>query len=334
MNYLDSLLPCANTTCTIEDRQPCLGESLRPVAVTLRPESSPSLAPAAPASEQKPLRTTRLLPRLFTRLMAAASLLMLGAAAHEQPRTAPTAVLGAATPRVTSTGKAQRWQQRDVRVTLDPSIEALGPGAMDAVRGAFGTWISAGAKLPSLVLENAASEGKAERDGVNRVIAAPIDIPGHKHDLALTRSYVDDATGEILESDIIINLEYPFASVASHSDEQEEEVSCQEQYDLPSIATHEAGHFFGLGEDWSETNTTMYFDTPVCDTLKRQLHPQDTQAIEGLYAEGFKGEDPGASCAMSTGQQSSAGAAALLGALVAALAIRRARKAGRIAKAA
>lgn len=311
------------------------GDSLRPLAASLRPLPVHCELSLPMPSKPRPARRARLAYVALIGLGAALSLCLLGASGHQAPARPPTVVVGAANPRTTSTGKQQRWHKPEVRVTLDPSVEMLGDGATDAVRAAFGTWLGAGAQLPSLVLENASSYGKAEHDGVNRVLASSIDIEGHKHDLAVTRSYVDDATGEILEADIIINLDYPFADVGAQgakssddkgkdSDKQGQEPACEEQYDLPSIATHEVGHFFGLSEDWDESDTTMYYDTPVCDTVKRQLHPQDTQAMEGLYAGGFKSDEPGAACAISQGAGGRDGAWGLLLAWVAT--VRRVRR--------
>ncbi len=56
--------------------------------------------------------------------------------------------------------------------------------------------------------------------------------------LASTDFVLDDATGELLESDIFFNASFPW-SVAPNGESG--------KYDLQSIALHEIGHFSGLG---------------------------------------------------------------------------------------
>ena len=50
------------------------------------------------------------------------------------------------------------------------------------------------------------------------------------------------------------------------------------------MATHEAGHFFGLGEDYTDLAATMYVTTAPCDVHKRVLTDDDTSTLAALYA--------------------------------------------------
>jgi MYXO-CTERM domain-containing protein len=97
-------------------------------------------------------------------------------------------------------------------VAIDDSVDELGTGAREAVQAAFGSWLETGAELPRLRFESTRGKKPSERpDGVNTVMFAPIDLPGHKNDVAITLTFSDPKTGEIVEADIVINSHHPFA---------------------------------------------------------------------------------------------------------------------------
>jgi hypothetical protein len=192
--------------------------------------------------------------------------------------TLPRVVWADAQPRQTETGFPERWTQPAVTVVLDPSLSELGPGASDAIEQAMGTWVSDVAGIPSVVFENATEEVGAKYDGKSVISAGPITIAGHEKDLAVTVTYADDKTGNILEADIVFNTRYAFAAMAAPS------ATCSETFDIGAVATHESGHFFGLGEDYDDTTTTMFVTTAPCDAHKRVLTTGDTASIGVLYA--------------------------------------------------
>jgi MYXO-CTERM domain-containing protein len=178
-----------------------------------------------------------------------------------------------------------------VDITLDASLEKLGPGAKDTVRFAFATWIETDARTPNLAFDSdTKKQGQAKRDGVNRILAAPITLAGHEGDIAITISYVD-SSGAIVEADVVINTRHEFDMGTAPS--------CG-GYDLRSIVTHEAGHFFGLGEDREDEQAAMFFKTSKCETNKRMLAPSDVTAIDFLYDQAIEDEDAAiAGCSMA-----------------------------------
>lgn len=235
---------------------------------------------------------------------------------------------GTAGTKYTQAGSEIRWHLSKTEVLLDASIDDLGPTARDAVQSAFQTWLGSDPKLPRVSfrkVENTVFEAKP--DGKNSVIVAPIKIAGHEHDLAITLTYSDQTTGEIVEADIVINSEYPFrvldderegdssddqdttgtaSGVADSSSSAEKKTvissaraSCTAgtpqktcdggSYDVQNVATHEVGHFFGLGEDMDDTGATMYFCTNRCETHKRVLTDDDKTVMASLYVAS---EDP------------------------------------------
>lgn len=190
----------------------------------------------------------------------------------------PCNALAASEPRTTDEGAAERWTAPGVVVVLDPSLEDLAPGATDAVRQAVGTWVFQVAGLPNVVFDDGDARIGSARDGKSVISAGPITLAGHEKDLALTTTYADDATGAILEADVVFNTRYAWAVMPAPA------AGCSKVFDVGAAATHESGHFFGLGEDWVDETTTMYVITDPCDVHKRTLTPEDTQAIGALYA--------------------------------------------------
>jgi hypothetical protein len=119
------------------------------------------------------------------------------------------------------------------------------------------------------------------QDGVNRLLLGPITVPGQEGDLAITISYADTDAGERIEADTIFNNAYDWTSIGSGTDQR---AACRNRYDLQNVGTHEAGHFFGLDEDYQDQSTTMYVSSMPCQISKRTLSHSDVPVMSGLYA--------------------------------------------------
>ncbi len=271
--------------------------SLEPLAASISPlvQRLRSVAPAMGVLFRK--KRSSPVARVALAILVGTVAYGIFASGHKAHRSViPVVVSGTALIRQTPSGAHERWGNTSVTVTLDASLDALDPAAKDAVRSAFGTWVASGIALPRLVFESSAKSRGAVQDGVNLVRYGPITLPGHEHDLAVTIGYEDATTGEILEADTIFNSDYPMAALPGPSSEKAEEDSsrgCDDRYDLENVATHEAGHFFGLGEDAADTRATMYFRSLPCQTHKRVLTDPDRAVMTTLYAEPFAGAAQG-----------------------------------------
>jgi len=283
----------------------------------------------------------------------------------------------------TPDGKQVRWRKQATTIHIDASVDRIGPRARDAIREAFGAWVESDAHLPQLTFDTAqGTSSEAKPDGKNTVVFAPITLKGHERDLAITLTYSDERTGDILESDIIINENFPFdlldrepsvrseASASPQGSGQEDasasgttgdssepssdaistevqvntavqterrsscvaqqvESSCgRDVYDVTNVVTHEVGHFFGLGEDMTDTSSTMYVCTNRCETHKRKLTATDSSVLAALYPEAIGGADRAsvAGCAARFAPAGSPGTGALAALLAGLLIAARRRR--------
>ncbi len=266
--------------------------SLRPVASSIRPRvNEPPVRIVVATEASRPRRTAR---RAIMAALVAGIAISAGVATMQSTRNAmrtltPVVVSGTAGLKTTPSGKHERWASRPLTVTFDASLDKIDPAAKDAVKAAFGEWASSDGSLPQLVFDSSKAHGKVAQDGINLILFGPITIKGHEQDVATTVSYVDTSTGEIVEADTIFNSAFSFTvlgEVATNaSDDQRHAAACASRYDLQNVATHEAGHLFGLGEDVDDAHATMYLRSGVCETHKRALTDADRGVIASLYGE-------------------------------------------------
>jgi hypothetical protein len=170
-----------------------------------------------------------------------------------------------------------------VTVVLDPSLNVANPGATEAVVEAFAAWNQADTGAPSITPVIATSPGVVAEDGVNRIVYAPITIPGLETAVAATISYADE-DGVVIEADTILNNAYPFTVMADPALGGTPSAACGGSYDVQNVATHEAGHILGMGEDMTDDANTMFITSEPCQTHKRELTHADIEAMTALYA--------------------------------------------------
>lgn len=280
--------------------------SLRSTAATLAPDDAaprPTLSSLKPAEKHAPRRRLW----FFAALPAVCLGVGLGSAVGRAGHVTSEVRSGSPGYRSTPSGKQMHWQKPAVTVYLDDSLKRLGPTGGDAVMQAFGQWVASDPRLPNLSFDTGKTSAEPKQDGLSTVSYAPIKLAGHERDVAITVTYSSDQTGEILEADVVLNALYPIGTLTaklpqkdgaatekkSERDDDEhaaksmndEAVDCQNRYDAQNVATHEAGHFFGLGEDMTERQATMFLRVDECETHKRVLSATDTQAITTLYAQ-------------------------------------------------
>jgi hypothetical protein len=255
---------------------------------------------------------------------------------HSRPELVMQIVSGSPVLKKSSDGDSVRWHASKATVYLDSSLDALSDHARDAVQIGFGAWLSSGAKLPNVSFDSTkGAKFGPTPDGKSEIMYGPITLAGHENDLALTITFSDPKTGEVLEADMIFNSSHPYALLSGSSDSDDDSTgknapqtanagttgaaNCNNKYDLQSVATHEAGHFFGLGEDYDVKTATMFYTTGRCETNKRALQASDETTMDALYltSETSSAPDPSADTGKGCGgarigQGKTGGAASLL----------------------
>ncbi|MCX5171578.1 matrixin family metalloprotease [Streptomyces antibioticus] len=83
---------------------------------------------------------------------------------------------------------------------------------------------------------------------------------------------------QLIEADVRFNIRHYRFTNNPHSD------TCDNAYDIRSVATHEAGHVFGLGHAGpGHGNLTMYANSYICSTSARTLGKGDVLGLRRLY---------------------------------------------------
>jgi len=126
------------------------------------------------------------------------------------------------------------------------------------------------------------------RDNQNVIISIedPAEIPKYFPDanmVAITITAFSTASGEIFDADIVVNgSDFDFVDV-------DDEAACRADsnppFDLRAILIHEMGHFIGFDHE-SDTESTMFFSAPPCETKKRTLTDDDILGLCTVYASG------------------------------------------------
>jgi Matrixin len=301
---------------------------------------APSQEPRAPEHSRAPgkSRSKAVLLRLalFSTVVGVTAAAAVGAR-REKSRIVTDFVSGSPALKRSTDGEAIRWHDATVTVYLDASLDPLGDGAREAIQAGFGTWITSDATLPALRFDaTRGAKFTAVPNGKSEVSYGQITLDGHEKNLALTVTYSDEKTGRVVEADTVFNSDYAYGLLDPDSTDAKSSHyhdDCNGRYDLQNVASHEVGHFFGLGEDYDVKEATMYYSTGRCETNKRDLQSSDRATMTDLYVN-FGSEnqaDPAAAkgCAIASvgGARTNDSTAALaLGALALCFGVSRRRQ--------
>ncbi|HEX8795711.1 MAG TPA: matrixin family metalloprotease, partial [Polyangiaceae bacterium] len=139
------------------------------------------------------------------------------------------------------------------------------------------------------------------------ILYLPDGYPPAGDALAVTISTVDVGTGELLDTDIVINGRYAFAVLAHDARPADgaQPVAMEGQaahadgplgpFDLQHVVAHEMGHALGLGDVQNDLGAVMFAYTSAGDASRRAPSPDDVAGLDSLYA----GADWRAGCSAS-----------------------------------
>jgi uncharacterized protein (TIGR02266 family) len=191
--------------------------------------------------------------------------------------------------RLASDGNPVHWNTETVTLVVDPSVGDIDPSAPSAVSAAMGAWDAVpSAYAPGVVVQGGDADEVGYRPGGENHNTVRYDAKGSAlagPALAIT-VVTFDATGVIVDADIVINggPARKFALVDPASDQGAAAPGYEKtHYDLQNVLTHEAGHFFGLGENMTDADATMFITSAPAEITKRDLTVDDESGLRTIY---------------------------------------------------
>lgn len=222
----------------------------------------------------------------------------------------------------TSKGQLVHWDERTVDYTFDPSVAAHVPDAVEATKASMVSW-SGTVGAPELQGHAAADVADAPKkpgfDQKNGVFFMPNGYAPAGRALAITVLTYDNATGRILDADIIVNGSYKFAVLGDSAAEAtheshgattahpsntdgithaEEVTALDTTYDLHHVVAHELGHSLGMNDEMERKDALMYRYSAPNDTTLRAPASDDIAGLAELYST--KLEASGNGCGNAT----------------------------------
>jgi hypothetical protein len=187
----------------------------------------------------------------------------------------------------TPSGAAIRWHVTHATWQLDPSLDQVKGGAQ-AFRDAAAAW-SGKSGAPQITVSNSTVPHAPAFDGVNGIYYVPGGYAPAGNALAITIVHAQDATGEIVDCDIVLNGKYDLEAIAKGEDggdapaENEHDATPGRTYDVARVAAHEMGHALGLADEPSEPNALMYPFVSPDRALDASPQEDDLAGIGSLY---------------------------------------------------
>jgi predicted Zn-dependent protease len=186
--------------------------------------------------------------------------------------------------KTTASGKHILWSKDKVIIRIAPEVaEFLGAeDAQTSANNAAEAWRGFPG-VPELLVEPGDPEAVVDKDG-NPVVGLLMGTPwAYKpNNLAVTVTTYNEATGQILKADVLINPNSNFERV-----DEGVPLDHPTNYDIEAILVHEFGHLLGLQDNNDEPTATMYPIIELGETSKRSLEEDDQLGVIAAYADGL-----------------------------------------------
>ena len=179
-------------------------------------------------------------------------------------------------------GDPVRWLAPRVTVVLDESLSRLGEihEIQDSIKDAFGVWTDSVA-FPFEVefVEGECGAGGVKADGVSCILVEGAVPASNEEAKATTHVSYAASNGAIIGADVVF-----YESAGPWSADGSDDTQ-----DVFSVASHEAGHMFGLGHS-DVADARMYPTIATGNQWGGDLDEDDIKGAEALY-EGVELDD-------------------------------------------
>jgi len=165
-------------------------------------------------------------------------------------------------------GHKLHWQNGTASYYLVSGNNPAGASGEAAIHAAFKTWSDASTNV-QYTFAGYTSQGMQAYDGKNIVYWQTGAWPWDQSLAAITWRYFDTSDGKLLDADIVFRRDFNWTVGGSG-------------YDIQNAATHEVGHFGGLGHS-TDTKASMYASTHSGETSKRVLVADDLSGLGAIY---------------------------------------------------
>jgi hypothetical protein len=208
----------------------------------------------------------------------------------------------------TSRGDLVHWEERTVGYTIDSSVEKNVVRGHDATLEAMQSWSgTVGAPDLEQLTTTADAPTKPSFDSKNGIFYVKGGYEPAGRALAITVLTYDNASGRILDADVIFNGAYAFEVLAAadskkvadsithvsttdevvHGGDEEglENVKGRDTiYDLHHVIAHELGHSLGMNDEMGRRDALMYRYSAPNDATIRQPGSDDIAGLAELYS--------------------------------------------------
>lgn len=214
----------------------------------------------------------------------------------------------------TSHGDLVHWETETVAFTIDPSVDANVEAGKAATETAMKSWSgTAGAPDIEVIASDKTSPTTPSFDRKNGVFYAVGGYEPAGRALAITVLTYDNASGKILDADVVFNGAYRFevlgnqklnaaklptlagtntTDTIAHGDDTDAG-DLDSIYDLHHVVAHELGHSLGMNDEMGNRGALMYRYTAPNDASLREPASDDLTGLAELYENSPKSSDQG-----------------------------------------
>lgn len=187
----------------------------------------------------------------------------------------------------TESGATVRWHSNAVTLRIDPSMQRYFQDmpVRSMVEAAAGAWGGLPG-VPELLVSDGepGPKGFSGKSSASNGVYLLEDWKLSDTSLAVTVATFETKSGKIVDTDILVNANHPFALLAAGPDAPADE------FDIHGVMTHEMGHVLGLGESFDVRMATMWPNVARGERHQRDLHEDDETGAETAYAQAIAAE--------------------------------------------